>query len=154
MLAQKQYAHAVIMALRLNELDLMRRVVRHVPQHALWGVTQAIPSERLQRILQVLALEILEQPYLELYMDWIRHLLLHHGDYMKQHKSQFLSRFRDLQRGVRFHNDNITKLANFNGFQLTHLKRMIKLNELRQAEQEGMETGNSTTGSAASASDS
>ncbi len=99
-LAQQDYLRAVIMAFRLNERSLIRRVYEGVPVADISFVVNDLPTVYLARLLRFVAYATEETPHLEFNLLWIKALLSTHGRYLRDSPGSFGAELRTIHRAI------------------------------------------------------
>jgi periodic tryptophan protein 2 len=120
-LAQKDYLKALVMAFRLNERNLIRRVYEAIPVSNVPLVVKDVPSVYLGRLLRFLALQAEESPHLEFNLVWIESLLSAHGRWMKDNKGGLEAELRSVEKAVRKIQAELARLADDNIYRIEYL---------------------------------
>lgn len=120
-LAQKDYLRALVMAFRLNERTLVRRVYESTPISDIALVVRDLPSVYLGRLLRFVALQADESPHLEFNLVWIESLLSKHGRWMKDNKSGLEAELRSIEKAVRRIQAELARLADENVYRIEYL---------------------------------
>ena len=129
-LEQKDYLRALVMAFRLNEKTLIRRVYEGIPHSSIRLVVHGLPIVYLARLLRFVAQLTEESPHLEFNLLWIEALLSEHGSYLKEKQGPFAAELRAVQRAVARIQIDLARLADENGYLIDYL--------LQQAEEQMM----------------
>ena len=118
---QKDYLRALIMAFRLNEAPLIRRVYENIPIEDVSLLVKNLPRIYLARLLRFVAHATDESPHLEFNLRWIEALLSTHGPYLKQSSAAFAAELRTVQKAIsRIHTD-LARLADDNVYIVDYL---------------------------------
>ena len=120
-LAQKDYLKALVMAFRLNERNLVRRVYEAIPVTDVALVVKDLPAVYLGRLLRFVALQADESPHLEFNLVWIESLLSKHGRWLKDNKSGLEAELRSVEKAVRRIQSELAKLADENIYRIEYL---------------------------------
>jgi periodic tryptophan protein 2 len=120
-LAQKDYLKALVMAFRLNERNLIRRVYEAIPVSNVPLVVKDVPSVYLGRLLRFVALQAEESPHLEFNLVWIESLLSAHGRWMKDNKGGLEAELRSVEKAVRKIQAELARLADDNIYRIEYL---------------------------------
>ena len=118
---EKNFLLAFIMAFRLNERLLIRRVYEAIPVNDVTLLVKEIPPVYLARLLRFIAQATDESPHLEFNLRWIEALLYAHGPYLKDHASSFAPELRTVQKAIEKFRLNIARLADDNIYALDYL---------------------------------
>lgn len=120
-LAQKEYLKALVMAFRLNERNLIRRVYEATPVSDIALVVKEMPSVYLGRLLRFVALQADESPHLEFNLMWIEALLSKHGRWMKDNRGGMEAELRSVEKAVRRIQAELARLADENIYRIEYL---------------------------------
>jgi periodic tryptophan protein 2 len=120
-LAQQEYLKALVMAFRLNERNLIRRVYEATPVQDVPLVVKELPPVYLGRLLRFVAVQADESPHLEFNLVWIESLLSKHGRWMKDNKSGLEAELRSVEKAVRRIQAELAKLADENIYRIEYL---------------------------------
>ncbi|KAF2191821.1 WD40 repeat-like protein [Zopfia rhizophila CBS 207.26] len=120
-LAQKEYLKALVMAFRLNERNLIRRVYEAVPIQDIALVVKDIPIVYLGRLLRFVAVQADESPHLEFNLMWIEAMLGKHGRWMKDNRGAMEAELRSVEKAVRRIQAELTRLADENIYRIEYL---------------------------------
>ncbi|RUP36516.1 hypothetical protein BC936DRAFT_138469 [Jimgerdemannia flammicorona] len=110
-LYSQEYLKALCMAFRLNEKPLIQKVYEAVPPEDVEIVSRDLPQKYLERLLKFLAGYMEQSPHVEFHLLWVTRLLMAHGRYLREHRGEFQSVFRGLQRGVGKVQEDIGRLV-------------------------------------------
>ncbi|KAJ4341503.1 U3 snoRNP protein [Ascochyta clinopodiicola] len=120
-LAQQEYLKALVMAFRLNERNLIRRVYEATPVEDVPLVVKDLPAVYLGRLLRFVAVQADESPHLEFNLVWIESLLSKHGRWMKDNKSGLEAELRSVEKAVRRIQAELARLADENIYRIEYL---------------------------------
>ena len=118
---QKDFLLALIMAFRLNELLLIRRVYEAIPVADVTLLVRKLPIVYLARLLRFVVKATDESPHLEFNLRWIEALLRVHGHYLKDHATLFTSELRTLYKAVEKIQLELNRQADDNIYALDYL---------------------------------
>mmetsp|Transcript_6250 Transcript_6250/g.22223 ORF Transcript_6250/g.22223 Transcript_6250/m.22223 type:complete len:926 (-) Transcript_6250:29-2806(-) len=122
--ADGQHTKAVIMALHLNETDVIERALAATPVDAVDPVAEAVPFTFLRRLLDILADRIASSPHLELYLRWSLAVMQHHGRALTERTSVLMPSLRAVQKAITAHSDAIGRICDGNTYMLEFLGAM------------------------------
>lgn len=120
-LAQKDYLLALVMAFRLNEAPLIRRVYEAIPVSDISLVVKNLPTVYLARLLRFVAQATDETPHLEFNLRWIEALLRTHGPYLKDRQAGFAAELRTVGKAVARIQSDLRRLADENVYVVDYL---------------------------------
>ncbi|KAF1994844.1 WD40 repeat-like protein [Amniculicola lignicola CBS 123094] len=120
-LAQKEYLKALVMAFRLNERNLVRRVYEAIPVSDISLVVKDMPTVYLGRLLRFVALQADESPHLEFNLMWIEALLSKHGRWMKDNRAGLEAELRSVEKAVKRIQIELARLADENIYRIEYL---------------------------------
>eukprot|EP00466_Bigelowiella_natans_P010548 jgi/Bigna1/87845/estExt_fgenesh1_pg.C_250009 len=90
LLEEKQYAKALVMALRLNEQKLLKTMAETVPMDEILSVVSSIPVHYIERILVLIGEGINSSPHLQFYLTWVQTILTIHGKSLEKNSMKML----------------------------------------------------------------
>ncbi|MCJ1417693.1 hypothetical protein MMC32_004038 [Xylographa parallela] len=120
-LATGDYLRALVMAFRLNERPLIRRVYERIPMSDISFVVKELPTVYLARLLRFIAQATDESPHLEFNLLWIEALLSQHGRHLKDNSGGFAAELRSVQKAVARIQQELTRMADDNLYALDYL---------------------------------
>ncbi|KAL6722150.1 U3 snoRNP protein [Lecanora helva] len=118
---ERDFFRALVMAFRLNERPLVRRVYEAIPIADISLVVKNLPTVYLARLLRFVAQATDENPHLEFNLRWIQALLAAHGSYLKDNASLFTSELRTVQKVISKIQSELARLADDNVYTLDYL---------------------------------
>jgi periodic tryptophan protein 2 len=117
-LAEKEYLVALVMAFRLGEQDLIHRVYESIPVRDIEIISKEIPQVYLLRLLRFIGSLSETSSHVEFNLLWIQALVTFHGRYIMNHRHEFVSALRQLQKSLRQVNKEFNKVASTNIYYL------------------------------------
>lgn len=118
---QPEYLKALIMAFRLNDRPLIRRVYEAIPYDQVALIVRDLPRVYLSRLLHFLAFQLENSPHLEFSLTWIGEIFAIHGRYLKENSGQFSAELRAVQRSIDGVGKTIRNLSQRNSFEIEFL---------------------------------
>ncbi|CZT02120.1 probable periodic tryptophan protein PWP2 [Rhynchosporium graminicola] len=97
---EKDYLKALVMAFRLNEASLLRRVFERIPYTDIPLVTKSLPVVYLQRLLRLVAKETEESPHIQFCLLWMVAIVDSHGRWIQDNKGMLDAELRVIERSV------------------------------------------------------
>ena len=100
-LEEKNWVFALVMAFRLNEENLIDKVVESIPVSDIKLVCGDIPTIYVNRLLKYLADKMNRtegSQHIEFNLIWVKETINHHGRYISQHKFEFQPHLRTIKR--------------------------------------------------------
>ncbi|PHH63470.1 hypothetical protein CDD81_5849 [Ophiocordyceps australis] len=125
----RDYLKALVMAFRLNEAGLIKRVFQGVPPADILLVVADVPAVYLSRLLRFVAAQTEESPHIEFCLLWIRALLDQHGAWLAANKAKLSVELRIVARAVTRLRDEIRRLADENVYMVDYLLAQAKVEE-------------------------
>ena len=141
-LEEGNYLQALVMAFRLNERTLIRRVYESIPINDISLLVSSIPTVYLPRLLRFIAQATDESPHLEFNLLWIQALLSTHGSYLKERNGEFAAELRTVQKAVERIQVELKRVADDNLYALDYLLGMPGTKQANGVEN-GIVNGNS-----------
>ncbi|XP_049544590.1 periodic tryptophan protein 2 homolog [Anopheles darlingi] len=118
---ERNYAGALIMALKLNESTLLQEVVENVPYRDIELVIGSLPDEFALRTLQFIAKLLGNTQHIEFYLRWANLLLTRLGQVESLLDSQTLV---TLHQNLNRKYEQLNKICDFNKYTLQVLKNL------------------------------
>ena len=118
---EKDFLRALVMAFRLSENPLIRRVYEATPVDDVSLVVKQLPTVYLARLLRFVAQATDESPHLEFNLQWTEALLRAHGPYLKDNMPLFASELRMVQKAITKIQSDLARLADDNVYSLGYL---------------------------------
>ena len=115
------YLKALVMAFRLNEAPLIRRVYNAIPPSSVSLVIKSIPTVYLPRLLRFLAQATDESSRLEYNLCWIEAVLTEHGMALKEQSGTLAPELRAIQKCITRIQSELTRLSQDNLYTLDYL---------------------------------
>ena len=119
--AEPDYLKSLVMAMRLGEKELVRKVFEKTPVGTIGLVVKGLPKVYLSRLLRLLGEELEESPHLEFCLKWAVEVVGVHGAFLKEHQGEYASELRALMRGVEGVGRQVRDLSRRNGFEVEFL---------------------------------
>lgn len=120
-LGGRDYFRALVMAFRLNERLLIRRIYEAIPVADISLIVKDLPTVYLARLLRFVATATDETPHIEFNLLWIEALLSAHGRYLKDNSGSFSAEMRALQRAIGRIQADFARMADDNIYALDYL---------------------------------
>lgn len=118
---EKEYLRAFVMAFRLNEKPLVRRVYENIPLNNIALSLEQLPTVYLAQLLRFVAEASDENPHLEFNLLWIETLLRVHGQYIKDHAASFSIELRSIQKAIARFQVELARMTDDNIYTLDYL---------------------------------
>ena len=120
-LVERDYLRALVMAFRLNERLLIRRVYESTAVSDVVFVVKNLPLVYLARLLRFVAQASDGTPHLEFNLLWIEALLSAHGRYLKDNTASYAAELRMVQRTVTRMRTDLARMADDNTYALDYV---------------------------------
>lgn len=117
----KDYLKALVMAFRLNEAGLIKRVFQAIPYTEISLVVEQFPSVYVSRLLRFVAAQTEDSPHMEFCLLWIKALVDKHGKWLTANRSKVDVELRIVARAVSKMRDDIRRLADENVYMVDYL---------------------------------
>lgn len=118
---EKDYLKALVMAFRLNEAGLIKRVFQAVPYPDIPLVVEQFPTVYVARLLRFVAAQTEETPHIEFCMLWIKALVDKHGPWLTANRSKVDVELRIVARAIARMQNEIRRLADENVYMVDYL---------------------------------
>lgn len=120
-IGEKDYLRAFVMAFRLNEKPLIRRVYEKIPLDNITLAVEHLPTVYLAQLLRFVAEASDENPHLEFNLLWIETLLRVHGQYLKDNAASFSTELRTIQKAIAKVQVELARMTDDNIYTLDYL---------------------------------
>lgn len=118
---EQDYLKALVMAFRLNEAGLIKRVFQAVPPADTALVVADLPTVYVARLLRFVAAQTEESPHMEFCLLWIKALVDKHGAWLTANRGKVDVELRVVSRAVSRMKDDIRRLADENVYMVDYL---------------------------------
>ncbi|XP_063980144.1 periodic tryptophan protein 2 homolog isoform X2 [Diachasmimorpha longicaudata] len=120
-----EYAKALMMALRLNEKDLIRRVVENVPYGDVELTVVSVSQVYIEKLLKFIAVELEGTRHIHFYLIWIEIILTRVGH--KINSPLQMPVLLTLQKNMQQKYDDLSKICDFNQYTMSFIKKRGEL---------------------------
>ncbi|KAI0598168.1 WD40-repeat-containing domain protein [Biscogniauxia sp. FL1348] len=118
---EKDYLKSLVMAFRLNEAGLIKRVFQSIPYTDIPLVVGQFPTVYVARLLRFVAAQTEESPHFEFCLLWIKALVDKHGQWLTANRSKIDVELRVVARAVARMQNEIRRLADENVYMVDYL---------------------------------
>ncbi|ODA78384.1 hypothetical protein RJ55_05765 [Drechmeria coniospora] len=115
------YLKALVMAFRLNDAGLVKRVFQAVPPADIPLVVADLPTVYVSRLLRFVAAQTEESPHIEFCLVWIKALVDKHGAWLTANRGKVNVELRLISRAISQMRDEIRRLADENVYMVDYL---------------------------------
>ncbi|RYP25777.1 hypothetical protein DL767_008283 [Monosporascus sp. MG133] len=138
---EKDYLKALVMAFRLNEAGLIKRVFQAVPYTDIPLVVEHFPTVYVSRLLRFVAAQTEESPHIEFCLLWIKSLVDKHGAWLTANRSKVDVELRVVARAIARMRDEIRRLADENVYMVDYLLSQADNKQKRADDQRPLTNG-------------
>ena len=118
---EQDFLKALVMAFRLNEAGLVKRVFQSVAPADIELVVANIPTVYIARLLRFVAAQTEESPHIEFCLLWIKALVDKHGSWLSANRGKVDVELRVVSRAISKMRDEIRRLADENVYMVDYL---------------------------------
>ncbi|QGI61777.1 hypothetical protein CEK27_005748 [Fusarium fujikuroi] len=118
---EQDYLKALVMAFRLNEAGLIKRVFQAIPSAEIPLVVADLPTVYVSRLLRFVAAQTEESPHIEFCLVWIKAIVDKHGAWLSANRAKADIELRVVARAVSKMRDEIRRLADENVYMVDYL---------------------------------
>eukprot|EP00112_Aurelia_sp_Birch-Aquarium-sp1_P009002 Seg2008.2 transcript_id=Seg2008.2/GoldUCD/mRNA.D3Y31 product="Periodic tryptophan protein 2-like" protein_id=Seg2008.2/GoldUCD/D3Y31 len=144
LLSKKEYSRALVCSLRLNEDELVKRIMESVNPDDIQGICQSITEAFAVRLLNHVSKQLESSGHLEFYLLWTKHLLFTWGRYFKDNSLDVMPLLISLQKNLTRTSDSLGKLCDSNIYTLEYLLKLQPTEVKTIATDEGSSNEEST----------
>jgi len=123
LLDQKNWSKALVMALRLNDHEVLFDVLGLVPHDDVELIARSIPELYVERVLSLLAEKIENSPHIQFYLRWVVCMMQSHGSMLRHNGMRMLSTLRALHKKMTTSYSNISNVCQDNYYSLGFLTK-------------------------------
>lgn len=123
---ERDYLKALVMAFRLNEAGLIKRVFQAVPPSEVSLVVADLPTVYVSRLLRFVAAQTEDSPHIEFCLLWIKAIVDKHGAWLTANRAKADVELRVVSRAVSKMRDEIRRLADENVYMVDYLLSQAK----------------------------
>ncbi|KAK0095746.1 hypothetical protein PV326_007504 [Microctonus aethiopoides] len=124
-LHDRDYSKALMMSLKLNENDLIRRVIENIPHNDVELTIINMPLIYIERLLKFIGVELEKTRHIHFYLIWVELIFTRHGD--KINSALHMTTLLTLQKSMQQKYDDISKICDFNQYTINFIKKSAKL---------------------------
>lgn len=120
-LAAKEYLRALVMAFRLNDAKLLRRVFEGIPASQIPHVVEGVPDVYLSRLVRLAVGQAEQGPHVEFCLLWLKAIVSSWGSTLKERRGEFAPEIRGIGRVVGGMERELRKVGEMNGYMVEYL---------------------------------
>ncbi|KAG5933155.1 hypothetical protein E4U53_001075 [Claviceps sorghi] len=119
--SERDFIKALVMAFRLNEAGLIKRVFQAIPAPDIALTVAHLPTVYVSRLLRFVAAQTEDSPHIEFCLLWIKALVDKHGAWLTANRSKVDVELRVVSRAVAKMRNEIRRLADENVYMVDYL---------------------------------
>ena len=100
-LQQQDYVAALVMAFRLNDTGLVKKVFFSIPRGDIELTVKSVPSVYVQRLLRFIAGQLEASHHLEFCLLWFKAITNHHAEWLYANLNKLDTELRQVEKGLR-----------------------------------------------------
>ncbi|XP_029169932.1 periodic tryptophan protein 2 homolog [Nylanderia fulva] len=127
-LNEREYAKALMMALKLNEKLLTQQVIEAIPYNEIELTTTSMPDIYVEKLLKFIASELESTRHIHFYLLWIETILTKHG--LRINTALQMPVLLMLHKNMQKKYDDLSRICDFNQYTLSYI---LRLGELKSA---------------------
>ncbi|KAJ4452083.1 hypothetical protein ANN_03599 [Periplaneta americana] len=106
------YAKALMMAIKLNEQNLIQEVIESTKPNDVELTVRSLPEAYMERTLKFVASSLESTCHIQFYLMWVQHILTVHGPVLQAHskKAQVMPIFLTLQKNLTKKYEDLAKM--------------------------------------------
>ncbi|XP_056631843.1 periodic tryptophan protein 2 homolog [Diorhabda sublineata] len=130
---EEDYINALMMSLKLNEVNLIQEVIESIPLKDIELLVRDLEEKYIERLLIIIATFVEESRHLEYYLCWVQQILTLHGP--KINPQKMLPSLLALEKSLVRKNEQLYKICDYNKYTLKYVASLgdtiNKKNELK-----------------------
>ncbi|CAI6347363.1 unnamed protein product [Macrosiphum euphorbiae] len=125
-LHKKEYASALMMALRLNEPNLITEILESIPSNDIELTVASLPKMYAEKITKHISILLGSTTHIEFYVQWVMFLL----NSYQPHQTIILTLYKNLSKKYM----DLSKVCDYNKYTLAVIKRLahLQINEVKE----------------------
>lgn len=123
-LKSRDFGKAVLMALKLNETDLIRIAVEHVPKAEIELITADMSEKYVSKMLKFVGGELEGSKHLHFYALWSHSLLLNHSQMLRTKSNDLMPIMNLMHKNLLQKSQDMTKICEHNIYTMDFLLTM------------------------------
>ncbi|KIJ61864.1 hypothetical protein HYDPIDRAFT_176835 [Hydnomerulius pinastri MD-312] len=120
-LSEREFLKALVLAFRLNEKPVIRRVYENIPRSDVRLVARQVPVVYISALLHFVAEHLEKSPHLEFDLLWVQAVLMSHGRYLRDRNGEFAPVLRAVQKALGDVEQSVSSLCDENTSTLLYL---------------------------------
>ncbi|XP_065187306.1 periodic tryptophan protein 2 homolog [Sycon ciliatum] len=137
LLDKGEMLNAVVMSLRLNEIDMIQRVIETVPADEVEMLCRQLPAKYAELLLKTLGGLFETSRHLQFYLTWSGALLRAHARTFKEHCNTLMPALQSLHKAMAQKHEDVEKLCDDNMYTMQYLGHVAKLKYTPKEDGEG-----------------
>lgn len=125
-LSKQEFTTALIMALKLNEQELITEVIEHVPYREIESVASQLKLEYVEKLLDYIGGQLEASKHLQFYLLWVQRLLMLFGFQLKPKSAQIIGTLSLLEQGIKRKLKEVCKLCSDNKYSIEYVLALSK----------------------------
>ncbi|XP_056110253.1 PWP2 small subunit processome component isoform X3 [Rhinichthys klamathensis goyatoka] len=150
---KKEWASAILLSFRLNEIPLIREVLEAVPYDQITVVCSSLPDVYVDKLLNFVASTLEKSNHLQFYLSWAQCLLTLHGQKLKNRSGAILPTVQQLLKSIQRHSDDLSKLCDWNIYNIRYAAALSKQRGMKRTAAESLSDEESSSEAMDSAGD-
>uniref|UniRef100_A0A673JGG4 Periodic tryptophan protein 2 homolog n=1 Tax=Sinocyclocheilus rhinocerous TaxID=307959 RepID=A0A673JGG4_9TELE len=135
---KKEWASAILLSFRLNEMPLIREVLEAVPYDQITVVCSSLPDVYVDKLLNFVASTLEKSNHLQFYLSWAQCLLTLHGQKLKNRSGAVLPTVQQLLKSIQRHSDDLSKLCDWNIYNIRYAAALSKQRGMKRTAAESL----------------
>lgn len=133
-MTDRKYMQSLILAFRLNEQEIIQKVIENIPVNEIEHVSSNLPFVYVQKLLDFIANQLETSCHLDFYLRFSVHLLYLHGSVLKQNLNLMLPSLTSLQKSVTQCYQDVNKMCENNKYSIQFLLSLYENRSKRKLE--------------------
>ena len=134
----QDYSRALIMALKLNEANLIQQVYETIPPESVAIVVRTTASSYIERLMHFIVGQVEASPHIQFHVKWIEAVLYNHSATLQNRSPGSVSVLRAVQKTIGGKFDDLSKLCEHNRYTLEYVKALCQLHASKKQGENGV----------------
>ncbi|CAG2060245.1 unnamed protein product [Timema podura] len=129
-LQAQENSKALMMAIKLNEKELIQEVIEGIPYKDVELTVRSLPEPYVERTLKHVSVALESTRHIEFYLQWVQCLLTNHGPRLRAAKATrpgVVPVLNTLHKNLARRHDELSKICDFTKYSLRFINRLGEL---------------------------
>nr|XP_039251943.1 periodic tryptophan protein 2 homolog [Styela clava] len=121
-----EYAEAIVVALRLNEVQLICEAIESTPIAAIEMIVSGLRQKYVEKLLEFISTQLDKSCHFHFYILWTKYIFLHHATQLKQRQNKVLGTIMGILKKLTIKKEGLGAVCEKNSYQIQYIIAMSK----------------------------